>query len=237
SRAGGLGGDAVGQADGAVFAVVVAGAKPAGSGGEVGSHRDAVEQPELSQIERRLLLVGPDDPNQMVQDLGHADRSQPGVGSFQDGPDVRRSGLRSEKGDDGVGVEDCQYLVARAASSWRACRLALSAVGPRPRYLPSSSSTPSSGRGRTTMRSPKSTTTTRRAFHRERASAGIETWPFRETVMCRSGTGPPRPSVSRGRRSTTRAGPVPWWSPGARSARPAPATSTSPRSRRGRRRR
>jgi hypothetical protein len=59
--------------------VVVAGAKPAGGSTEIGRHRDAIEHPELSQVEGGILLVGPDDPYQVIEDLGDSDRSEVGV--------------------------------------------------------------------------------------------------------------------------------------------------------------
>jgi hypothetical protein len=90
-------------------------------------------------------------------------------------------GLLLQVGDDGVRVEDGQPL--RDCSSRRPCRRASSAEGPRPQYLPFNSEMGSEGSGRITTRSPRSTTITRRVFHRALALAGIETWPLRDTVM------------------------------------------------------
>jgi hypothetical protein len=117
SGAGSFGGDAVGQTDGAPLAVVAAGAKPTGGCANVGSDGEAVEQPELRQIEGRIFFVGSDDANQVVQDLGDADRGQGGVPSFQQGLDLSGGRFGSEEGNDGVGIEDGQGPGARTVSS------------------------------------------------------------------------------------------------------------------------
>ena len=61
---------------------------------------------------------------------------------------------------DGIGIKDDHFRRSAAASSVRARRRARSVLGPRLRYLPRSSSIGSFGSGRTTTRSPRSTTTT-----------------------------------------------------------------------------
>ena len=93
----------------------------------------------------------------------------------QQRPDLTRRSFTLEVRQDRIGIEEGQRGMARRASSSRACLRARSVVGPRPRYLPSRSSTGWSPRGRITTRSPRSTTTTRRVLHRARVSAGIET--------------------------------------------------------------
>ena len=117
SDPGGFRGDAVGHADGAAFAVVVAGAESAGGGGDVWGDGDAIEQAELGHIEGCIFLVGSDDTNQMVEDLGDSDGGQVGVARFQDGLHLGGGWFSLEEGEDGVGVEDGQRSAARPASS------------------------------------------------------------------------------------------------------------------------
>jgi hypothetical protein len=173
-------GDAVGHADRAARPVISASSKaPCGSAdGRV--HGDRPEQAELGEVERGLFLVGAGKPHQVIENLAQTDCGQHRVTVFEQRPYLVGGRLVPQVGDDRVRVENGQR---RRSRTRRSCSRARSLVGPRPRYLPFSSSTGRSGTGRMTTRSPKSTTITRRVFHRARVSAGMETCPLRETVI------------------------------------------------------
>lgn len=119
----------------------------------------------------------------MVEHFGDAQGSQGRIVAGEQWAYLNGRRLVQQVSEDGIGVEDGQRDAAREASSDRARCRARSVVGPSPRYLPLSSSTGWSVRGRTTTRSPRSTTITLRAPQRPRASAGMEICPFLDTVM------------------------------------------------------
>jgi len=176
-------GNAVGKADSAPTAVVVTGAKPAGRQAHRSIYGEPVEQVELSDVERRVFLVGADDAYEMIDHLGDAKGRQRGIPAGQERPHFRCGRLGFQEGEHGVCIEQRQRGPSRRASAARACFRARFVLGPRPRYLPSNAPTMSSPSGRITTRSPRSTTMTWRAFQRARVSAGIDTCPFCETVM------------------------------------------------------
>jgi hypothetical protein len=135
----GFRGDAVGQADRAVGAVVVAGAQT--SGGVAGSGVDGqrFEQAELGEVEDGVVLLGSGQADQMIEDLGQSDRSQRAVTGLDQRPNVIGGGLVAEVGDDGVGVENCHRRRWAAVSSpRRAARRAVLVSGPQAAYLPRS---------------------------------------------------------------------------------------------------
>jgi hypothetical protein len=166
--------DAIGHAHGAAGPMVPASTEPARLGADCRVNDSAVQDPELRQVQCGLFLVGSDNSHEVVKDLSHADGSQLCV-CPQQCPHLSCGWLGAQEGNDGVSVQDGHRAPARPASSRRAWRLAWSLLGPRVRYLPSSFSTGSSGAGRMTTRSPRSTTITWRVFHRARAPAGMET--------------------------------------------------------------
>ena len=139
---------------------------------------------KLGEIEHRFILFGSEKSNKVIEDLGYAERGQRDVLSRLDELLNERSGwLIFQQSEDGEGVEDNHRLRSRAASSiLDRCRIWSLLKVPR-RYFPLSAPTGSAVRGRSTTRSPRSTTTTRSAFHRALASAGIDTCPFEETLI------------------------------------------------------
>jgi len=139
---------------------------------------------ELGQIEHRLVFLGTCEAHEMIEDLGDTECGESRIlVVFHELVDLGGGWLVLQQSEDGIGVEDDHLRRSRAASSildWRRMR---SLLGPRVRYLPRSSPTGSAGSGRKTTRSPRSTTTTRSAFHRARASAGIDTCPLDDTFI------------------------------------------------------
>jgi hypothetical protein len=120
----------------------------------------------------------------MIEDFGDTERGERRILLVLHEPlDLGGSWFVLEQSEDGIGVEDDHLRRSRATSSlldWRRMR---SLLGPCLRYLPRSSPTGSAGSGRKTTRSPRSTTTTWSAFHRARASAGIDTCPLDDTFI------------------------------------------------------
>ena len=177
-----LGRHAVRQADRTKCPVVAASAEAASRCGQLAIDRDGVVKTQLCEIEAGFLFIGSSEPNQVVDHLGDSDRRERTAGldelfHFASGRFV----LEERKYR--VGVEDRQRRPVRSVSSRRDSRRARLVVGPCFAYLPRSFPTGSAPTGRITTRSPRSTTRTCRVFHRARASAGIETWPFRDTVI------------------------------------------------------
>lgn len=181
-KAGDLSRGAVGKAHGAPAAVIMASAQPTGCQPHRRIDGNPVEQAKLSDIESSVFLVRTKDAYEMIDHLGDSERSKRRIAG-EECPHLRCGRLALEKGKHGERIKNRQRDLSRRTSSARARSRARSVLGPRPRYLPSSSRTGSSLSGRITTRSPRSTTMTRRAFQRARVSAGIETCPFRETLM------------------------------------------------------
>ena len=154
----GLGGDAIGHADRATASMVMTGPQSACPEPDFGVDDDSVDQLELGQVEGGIFFVGSDQADQVIEHFGHADGRQGGITATQQRSDLAGGGFCPHVGNDGVRVEDGQRL--RDASARRAWWRALSAEGPRPRYLPSSSTMGCAGAGRITTRSPRSTTIT-----------------------------------------------------------------------------
>src|SRR5579875_3605642 len=171
---------------------------------------------------------------EVIENFGQPDRGERRGAVLEYGLDQRRGRLATQKGDDGIGVKD-HYRPRRraaAASARRCCARAVVVSGPRSAYLPCNSATlPSSGAGRITTRSPRSTTRTFRVRHRARVSAGMLTCPFREMVMTWSAAvivtlydlplalyaaADERNATARGRRGARSAGRVPDATAGAR---------------------
>ena len=177
-----LGRHAVRQADRTTCPVVATSAKAAGRCGQLAINHDGVVKTQLREIEAGLLFIGASEPNEVVDHLGDSDRRERTAGV--DEPfDFASGRFVLEEGKYRVGVEDRQRRPVRSVSSRRDSRRARLVVGPCFAYLPRSSPTGSAPTGRMTTRSPRSTTRTCRVFHRARVSAGIETWPFRDTVI------------------------------------------------------
>lgn len=91
-------GNAVGKADRTPTAAVVAGAKPAGCQAHRSIYSEPVEQAELSDVERRIFLVGPDDAKEMIDHLCDAERRQRGIPAGQERPHFRCGCLGFEEG-------------------------------------------------------------------------------------------------------------------------------------------
>ena len=140
-------------------------------------------QVKLSQVKCNLFLINRQEPDHAVHDLRYTDSRQSGFGVEKQVFNLVCCWLVSKKGDDRIRVQDRHRRRSRTLSAALSCLRTVSVVGPRPRYFPLSAAIGSSGSGRTTTRSPRSTTSTFRALHRVRALAGIETWPFLDTVM------------------------------------------------------
>lgn len=122
--AGSLGGDAVGEAHGPLRAVVVPGPEEACPGAEAPVDRFGVEESELSQVEDRVLLMGTDQADEVVENLAHADGRQATAGAHQF---AHRLGgwFVLEEGEDRIGIEDRQgRRRSSAASARRAARRA-----------------------------------------------------------------------------------------------------------------
>lgn len=71
-----LGGDTVGHAHRASSAVIVPGTQSSCGCTQGGVGGSRFEQAQLGQIQRGVLLIGSRHPDQLVQNLGQADRSQ-----------------------------------------------------------------------------------------------------------------------------------------------------------------
>jgi hypothetical protein len=71
---GGLDCDTVGQAHCAVLAVVVAGAEQTRATVDDSVDHECVGQPELGEVEGRVVVRGPGQAHQVVGDLGEANR-------------------------------------------------------------------------------------------------------------------------------------------------------------------
>jgi hypothetical protein len=164
--------------------VIVTSAEQSRLDGQFRPDRGRCGESELGQIEHRLLLIGTCKAHKMIEDFGDAKRGESRIRLvFHELLDLGRSWFVLEQSDDGIGVEDDHLRRSRVTSSlldWRRMR---SLFGPRVRYLPRSAPTGSAGSGRRTTRSPRSTTTTWSAFHRARASAGIDTCPLDDTFI------------------------------------------------------
>jgi hypothetical protein len=173
---------AVGEADRTACPVVTAGTQAARRRSQIAIDHDGVVKPELCQVETGFLLIGASKPNEVVDHLGDTDRGQ-GTTVVDELFDVAGRGFVLQERQHRIGIEDGQRRVARSASCRRASRRARVVDGPCFAYLPRKSPTGSSPTGRMTTRSPRSTTSTCRVFHRARVSAGIDTWPFRDTVI------------------------------------------------------
>ena len=125
-----------------------------------------------------------------VDDFGHvggADR-RVSVWIAEQCGDIARGRLVGQQRDDGLGVEKGQDRPQRrtfaAASSLRKVARVASLVGPDPASEPIAAPMGSTGIGRRTMESPRSSTKTRDVPHRRRTSAGTEICPPREMVAC-----------------------------------------------------
>jgi hypothetical protein len=142
-----------------------------------------VRQAELPQIEDRLLKGDPAETDQSVDHFGQPQRRQ-GRGAIagQQPVNFRSGGLISQQCEHSVSIE-YHSPTSSATSASRSTCLSDSVLGSLSRYLPRNSPTGSSGSGRITTRSPRSTTTTRSACHLDRTSAGMETCPFPVTRM------------------------------------------------------
>ena len=101
-------GNAVGKADSAATAVVVAGAKSAGRQAHPSIYSESVEQAELSDVERRVFLVGADDAYEMIDHLRDAKRRQRGIPAGQERPHFRCGCLGFQEGEHGVCIEQGQ---------------------------------------------------------------------------------------------------------------------------------
>ena len=173
---------AVGEADRTTCPVVAARTKAARRSSQVAVDRDGVVEPQLCQIKGGLLLVGASKSNEVVNHLGDTDRRQRATVD-DELFNLAGSGLVLQERQHRIGIEDGQRRATRSVSSRRESRRARLVVGPCFAYLPRKSPTWSSPTGLMTTRSPRSTTRTCRVFHRARVSAGIDTWPFRDTVI------------------------------------------------------
>jgi hypothetical protein len=131
-----------------------------------------------------LLFWLASDADEPIESLGKVDRGH--AGAIVMAAEVRlnsfRSGFIEEKGDHRVGVEQCQELPVRAAStcssSARAISRSLSLVSPLgSRKDPRAAPMGSAGSGVTMTASPLSSIQTRSVCHRRRTFAGSEIWP------------------------------------------------------------
>ena len=174
---------AIGETHFATTPLVVPSTELSDRDAECGVNRQAIEQTQLSDVERSILLVSAGDPHEVIEHLSDPEGGQRRRIAVEQGPNLGSSDLTLEVGQHGVRVENGQREWLREASSARACLRERSLLGPRPRYFPPRSSIGSSLRGRMTTRSPRSTTTSLRTPQRARASAGMETCPFLDSVM------------------------------------------------------
>jgi hypothetical protein len=177
--------DAIRHAHGPATAVVMACAQPTSCQAESGVNVDGVKEPELGKVESHPLLLELHHSDEVIEHLGDTDRCEASIVALKHRRDSRRCRFVAEVCDGGEAVEDSQRREARAVSCARADLRAASAVGPRPRYRPRSSSAGRRKAGRNTTRSPRSTTISRRVFQRDLTSAGTDTWPFLDSVMTR----------------------------------------------------
>jgi len=89
---------------------------------------------EQGQISFDAVRVSAEHPDHLVADFGRVDRGKRGVTAQQLG-DLRRAGLATQVGNDGVGVQDghaapaCR-LFSLSASALRSAARASSAFGP-----------------------------------------------------------------------------------------------------------
>lgn len=184
AASGNLGGHAVRQADRTTGPVVAAGAKAACRCGQLAIDHDGVVKTELREVEAGIFFIGASEPNEVVDHLGNTDCRQCTTG-LDERFDFAGGRFVLQERKYRVGIKDRQRRPVRSVSSRRDSRRARLVVGPCFAYLPRNSATGSAPTGRITTRSPRSTTRTCRVFHRARVSAGIETWPFRDTVITR----------------------------------------------------
>ena len=182
AASGDLGRDAVRKAERTTCPVVAASAQAAGRCGQLAIDHDGVTKTQLGEVEACFLFIGPSEPNEVVDHLGDADCRQCTAGPDEI-LDFTGGRFVLEERKYRIGIEDRQRRPVRSASSRRDARRARLVVGPCFAYLPRSSPTGSSPTGLMTTRSPRSTTRTCRVFHLALVSAGIETWPFRDTVI------------------------------------------------------
>src|SRR5919197_123643 len=110
--------------------------------------------------------------------LGHIHNYDACLPFAQNHIDFFGRGFVRDERDERIGVEQSQCRRASAAaSSFRACDRS-EVVGPSfPFSAPRAAVIGSSGSGRITTRSPKSSTATELVFHLLRTLAGSETWP------------------------------------------------------------
>lgn len=87
--ASGLRSDAVGDAHRSVGPVVVARPHQTGTEREVGVDGKRVGDPELRDVQHGLFFGGADDSDQVVDDLGKAQRGQHGIAAFEELAHVR----------------------------------------------------------------------------------------------------------------------------------------------------
>ena len=98
-----LGGYAVGQADRASRAAVVAGPEQTGLQSELGLDGRRRSQTELGEVERGIVLGRPGQPDEMIDNLRRAKGGQDrGLDLSQKSRDLRGSRLAPEQGDHGV---------------------------------------------------------------------------------------------------------------------------------------
>jgi hypothetical protein len=86
--AGCFGGNGVGHADWASGAVVVAGAQAAGGVTGCRGDRERVEHAELCEVEHDVFLVGADEADEVVDDLGQPDGGEIAGAVFEQRADV-----------------------------------------------------------------------------------------------------------------------------------------------------
>lgn len=134
----GSGSNAVGEADRTSGAVVVAGAEESCSSAQPFVDADRVEEPELSEVERGVLIAGADDSHEVIEHLGDTDRGERSGGFFEESLDVGGSGFALEQSEHRIGVEDGHrdLRVWERFESLREVRRASSMVGPIPAYFP-----------------------------------------------------------------------------------------------------
>lgn len=143
------------------------------------NHGDGCGQQPVQLLTGGLRRV-PEDPDEDVEGFREVDRAQDRrvLTVAQQPLDRLRGGLTGQERDDGERVENAQRLPrrrrSRAASSRRTLARACSLVSPRPRSEPFAAPIGSSGSGRTTSESPRSSTRTRVTPQRCRTSAGTD---------------------------------------------------------------
>jgi len=117
-RPGGLGCDAVGQTHGPLLAVKVTSAQQPGLKCHLNLYRGWCSETELGQVEHRLLVIGPDQTYELIENLSDPERGEDGFLLALDELLHPAGGrLILEERQDRVGIENDHRRRSRAASS------------------------------------------------------------------------------------------------------------------------